>query len=121
MTSTRPGTRGQSTHGATAPPPADGAAHVAGDVEKAVRRDLDGLAERDSELAASGLAASAIALARGIDHPRNSLTSKAMAQRALRETMDRLLELAPVPDAPDRLDALQKRAQGKLTTGGATT
>jgi hypothetical protein len=118
-TQTRRGTRGQSTDGATGQPAGAGAVPAVGEVEAAVLRDLESLRALDPDLADSGLAASAIALARGIDNPRNSLTSKAMAQRALRETIDRLLELAPAPETHDRLDQLAADARRKLERGSA--
>lgn len=114
MTQTRRGTRGRSTGRAIVQRPAGDDGRATGEVEAAVRRDLDGLAVRDQGLAQSGLAASALALARGIDDPRSSLTSKSMAARALREALDRLLELAPPEETSDRIDELGGRAARKL-------
>lgn len=120
-TPTRRNTRGRSTGSATAQPRDEESDHAIGEVERAVLRDIAGLEARDSELAQSGLAASCVALARGIDSPRNSLTSKAMAARALREALDRLLELAPAPETNDRIDALGAAAARKLLRRGTTT
>lgn len=64
-------------------------------VVPAVQRDLKKLAERDPDLARSSLAASALALAREMDNPKNSATSKSMCARSLIETLDRLEEAAP--------------------------
>lgn len=119
MTPTRRDTQARNTHAATEQPPVGASAPATGDVEAAVRRDLDGLAERDPELAQSGLAASAIALARMIDNPKNSATSRSMCARALREALDRLLELAPVPETNDRIDALHAAAERKLLGRGS--
>jgi hypothetical protein len=118
-TQTRRGTQGRSTGAATGQPGDAGATRAVGEVEAAVLRDLEGLRALDPDLADSALAASAIELARGMDNPRNSLTSKAMAQRALRETIDRLLELAPAPETQDRVDQLAATARRKLERGSA--
>lgn len=72
----------------------------------AVRRDLRQIAKRDPELAKSGLAASALALAAELDDPDNSATAKAACARALTETLDRLRELVPPAVEQDRLDEL---------------
>lgn len=77
-------------------------------VEAAVRRDIDEIASRDAWLAQSGLAASALALARELDNP-NSATSKSMCGRTLLETLDRLRELSPPAKKHDRIDELAGR------------
>lgn len=120
-TSTRRNTQARSTRDVTDQHQDESDSPAAGEVERAVRRDLDGLAKRDPLLAESGLAASVIALARGIDNPRNSLTSKAMAARALREAIDRLLELAPALETHDRIDTLGAAAARKLLGRGTAT
>lgn len=74
----------------------------------AINRDLGDIGKRDKDLAKSGLAASALALAREIDNPKNSATSKAMCAKELRETMDRLRERAPEQEE-DALDDLSRR------------
>lgn len=78
-------------------------------VVDAVKRDLALIAKRDKALAESSLAASALVLARALDNPRNSATSKSMCSRSLIETMDRLLELAPPAEEKDKLDELSSR------------
>jgi hypothetical protein len=83
-------------------------------VVAAVQRDIKLIGRRDKVLAESSLAASALALAREIDSPKNSATSKSMCARALRETMDRLRELAPAEEADDRLDDLSARRSARL-------
>lgn len=77
-------------------------------VEAAVTRDIAELAGRDERLAESGLAASALALARELDNP-NSATSKSMCARSLLETLDRLRQLAPPERKRDRIDELASR------------
>lgn len=74
-------------------------------VVDAVLRDLADIAERDSRLAESSIAATALALAAELD-AKNSATSKSMCARALVETMDRLRELAPAEKRADRIDEL---------------
>lgn len=82
-------------------------------VVAATRRDLKDLAKRDEPLARSALAASALALARELDNP-NSATSKSMCANALRDTLDRLRELAPAEKEQDRLDELADRRTRRL-------
>lgn len=83
-------------------------------VYASVKRDLSDLARVDPTLAASGLAASALALARMIDNKENSATSRSMCARELRETLDRLRELAPPEEVEDGIDELNARARLKL-------
>jgi hypothetical protein len=71
-----------------------------------VKRDLASIAERDPGLAESTLASSALSLAEGMDDPGNSFTSRGIAARELRETMDRLRDLAPEEQKKDGLDDL---------------
>lgn len=73
-----------------------------------VERDLAAIAKRDPELAKSGLAASALALAREMDDD-NSATSKSMCARALLDTLDRLRQLAPAKEEKDGVDELSAR------------
>lgn len=76
-------------------------------VTAAVKRDLEALAKRDAKLAQSGLAATALALARELDDD-NSATSKSMCARALSETLVLLNELAPPEQVLDGIDDLEK-------------
>ena len=59
--------------------------------------------------ARSGLAMAALALAREIDAPTNSATSKSMCARSLLDTLDRLRELTPPAQEADGLDDLARR------------
>lgn len=77
-------------------------------VAAAIERDLTDLRKRDSALADSGLAASALELARGMDGD-NSLTSKSMAGNQLRETMKLLREMAPKARKKDSIDQLAEQ------------
>lgn len=72
------------------------------------------LAELDAGLAGSALAATALALAREIDKPTNSATSKSMCARALAEMLDRLRELAPPDVVSDALDELTSRRDARI-------
>lgn len=85
-----------------------------GDVEAAVARDIAEIAKRDEGLASSGLAAAALALARELDIPKNSATSKSMCARALAEQLDRLRALAPPATEADDIDDLATRRQKRL-------
>lgn len=85
----------------------------------AVRRDLAAISQRHSALAQSGLALSALALARQVDDTGNSATAIASCARQLRETLDRLRELAPEEEGDDNLDNLQlERAERQAQAGG---
>lgn len=88
---------------------------MAGDcsVAGAVRRDLAGLAERDEGLASSTLAMSALRLAELMDDAENSATSRSMCGRELRDTLDRLRELAPKEESKDGLDDLSARREAR--------
>ena len=85
-----------------------------GDVELAIRRDLAALPD---DLAGSGLAATAIALARAMDD-NNSATSKSMCARAILELTDRLRALAPADEEDDALDGLQADYTTRLRSVG---
>jgi hypothetical protein len=85
-------------------------------VEEAVKRDLKAF---PADLARSTLAESALALARELDSPENSATSKSMCARALLDTMNRLRELAPPPEQKDRLDDLSARRQQRKRRAAA--
>lgn len=78
-------------------------------VASAVQRDLEELERRLEGIGESGLAATALTLARELDKPKNSATSKSMCAKALREVMDRLLELVPPEEEKDDLDDLAAR------------
>jgi dissimilatory sulfite reductase (desulfoviridin) alpha/beta subunit len=78
---------------------------VEGDVYEAVKRDLAKLPE---EIRESGLAASALALAKELDG-MNSATSKAMCSKALIDTWAAIRELAPKEEKKDGLDELKER------------
>lgn len=82
-------------------------------VLSAVRRDLAVIRRTDAELAKSGLAAAALSIAATMDDPKTTASSKAQCARALRETLDRLRDLAP-HDAPmDSLDDLARRRDAR--------
>lgn len=82
----------------------------AGRVEAAVERDLAAL---PSDLRTSGLAESALALARELDQASNSATSKAMCARALSETLEKLLAMKPPEEEVDQLDQLSARRSAR--------
>ena len=76
-------------------------------VEAAVLADVAALGALP--VGSGALVASAVALARELDM-KNSATSKSMCARALREVMDRLMELSPQAGRePDALDDLSER------------
>jgi hypothetical protein len=83
-------------------------------VAAAVDRDLAQIAKLDKALAESALAASAQALAREIDDPDNSATSKSMCARALLDALAQLREQLPEPDEKDKLDELSARRTARI-------
>lgn len=84
-------------------------------VETAVRKELESFGERTPP----ALAASAVRLAKEMDDPENSATSKSMCSKALLETMKTLRELAPPPARKDAVDELSDRRRA-CRSGGAT-
>lgn len=80
-------------------------------VEDAVRAEL-------VELKADGsaLGASALMLAVSLDDAGNSLTSRSMAARELRETLGRVRVLAASRREPDKLDDLAERRRRRLAS-----
>jgi hypothetical protein len=122
MTTTARNTKGRSTPGVTEELQSVDhgklpGSRESGEVAKGVERDLSRL---PPDLATSGLAASALCLARSMDEPGSSPTSRSMCANALRDTLDRLLELAPENDESDELDDLASR-RAKRLAGGATS
>jgi predicted phage-related endonuclease len=83
-------------------------------VTEAVKRDLRRLAERDPELANSGTAAAALALAREIDESDNSATSKSMCAKALQDILAQLRELAPTEEGRDGIDDLSAKRNARI-------
>jgi len=94
---------------------------VAGPTEasEAVLRDLATIAKADPALAESGLAAMARVLARELDHPFNSATSKSMCAKALADALGQLRDLMPVEQEGDQLDDLSARRAERLGGGAA--
>ena len=85
-------------------------------VIEGVERDL----ERTPDLAGSALAGLARAMAFEIEHPHNSATSKSMCAGQLRDTLDRMRELAPPKEEADEFDDLVSRRAARLAGGAAT-
>ena len=128
-------TADQSTHVATEPPQhtklSDAASISQSDqpsrtggppdltVTSAVARDLAQMAARDPLLARSSLAMAALALAREMDDPDNSATSKSMCARALLDTMDRLAELCPPLRKGNAVDLLTAQREERLARESA--
>lgn len=104
-----------------------------GAVEAAVKRDLASLEARrradpagnHSDLSKSGLAESALVLARELDDRETSATAKASCARALLATLEQLRELAGfAPEkgkGGDGIDELSARRAARLASGGSKT
>lgn len=90
-------------------------------VVDAVKRDLAVVAKADAALGKSGLALLALALAREVDSPFNSATSKSMCAGQLRDTLDRLVELMPPAVEKDDLDDLSRRRAARLAGGAGAS
>jgi hypothetical protein len=79
-------------------------------VTEAVEKDLSAMPANLSE---SGLALSAVELARQLDSD-SSATSKSMCARALHAALDRLRELAPPAREADAVDEITARRERRL-------
>lgn len=90
-------------------------------VVEAVERDLAAIRSRSPEVADSGLAASAVALAYELEDPFVSATAKSMCAKALADAMVRLREWAPPVEEKDGLDELKARRTARRRVGGAAT
>jgi hypothetical protein len=82
-----------------------------GEVAAGVAADL---ATFPADLAQSGLARLALALAREIDNAGNSATAKSMCAGQLQAALDRLYALKPSDTADDNLDDLAKKREQRL-------
>lgn len=89
-------------------------------VSDAVLAELERLAVKHPELASSPLAMSVLAMAREIDDPGNSATSKSMCQARLVESLDRLRELIPTEEEGDALDELSARRATRIAGRSGT-
>lgn len=121
MTTTGRSTKAPSTKSATGARragPKSPATRESGEVAQAVERDL---AKMPADFAQSGLAMMALALAREVDAPTNSATSKSMCASQLRETLDRLRELTPPAEEADELDDLARRRESRRAGASAPT
>lgn len=77
-------------------------------VEAALERELESL---EPDLAASTLAATARVLARELDNPKNSATSKSMCAGRMYEALERLADLAPEEAVEDDLEAVRRKRE----------
>jgi hypothetical protein len=82
------------------------AARRRGPVEAGVARDIARITRRDPDLAEGGLAMAALEMARGMDNPNNSLTSKSMCGKTLADVLATLRSLAPPEAKRDSIDDL---------------
>jgi hypothetical protein len=67
-----------------------------------------------AHLACSGLAASALALARELDSADTSATARAACSRSLVQVQRELRALAPAPEEVDVLDELKSRRDARV-------
>lgn len=83
-------------------------------VLEGVERDLARLAARDPDLACSGVAMLAVALARDIDDAATSPTARSMCARQLEAALTWLWGRAPVEERRDSVDDLAARRAARL-------
>ena len=82
------------------------------EVVDATRAELAEIRKRDPQVADSALAAAALSMAFELDHPYNSATAKSYCVKELRQTMERLSELAPLgEEGGSRLDELRRKRE----------
>lgn len=84
-----------------------------GAIEDAVRADLDRWG-----LAGTGLAASALDLARRLDRPKVAPTPASMLHSQLRATLLDLRKLAPTEKTNDKVDEVNKRREQRRREAG---
>ena len=75
----------------------------------AVEKDLDLIRKRDPDLAESALAAAALQMAQELDSFENKGHAKSMCAKELRDTMDRIRDLAPKQKRKDQVDQLAEQ------------
>jgi hypothetical protein len=85
-------------------------------VVDAALRDLESLG---GKAASSALAETALALARELDDPDNSATSKSMCAKSMVDVLRELRSLAPPAKENDDLDDLAARRSVRLARGAA--
>lgn len=112
-----PPTRPSRTSAAAKPKPRARRAG-ASSAEKATR---DELATMPADIRGLAIAATAIELARGLDDPENSLTSKSAAAKAHMEIMGQLRSLAPQKRRGDSIDGLKDKRAKRRSAGGTET
>jgi hypothetical protein len=83
----------------------------------AIERDLEKL---PPELANSALAELARTLARELDSPQNSATSKSMNAKAMLDTLDKLRELAPPKEKEGLVHDIRSARRGRLRVAGGS-
>ena len=119
-TKTAPSTKARNTSSATGAPRTAKSRPVVletGEVAQAVERDLAGY---PADIATSGLAHTALALARELDDPSNSATAKSMCARSLLDMTDRMRSLLPATMEADALDDLARRREARRTGAAAS-
>jgi hypothetical protein len=89
-------------------------------VVAALDRDLVDIRRRAPELADGILVATLYAMARELDDPINSATSKSMCAKALLDGLERLHALLPVEEENDALDDLARRRAARMGSAEAT-
>lgn len=83
-------------------------------VAAAVRGELEAMADLAPKIRGSALAALAVAMAREVDNPDNSATSKSLCAGRLIDAVDRLRASVPAEVQADGLDDLAARRDRRL-------
>ena len=84
-------------------------------VEAAVTSELEAAGAVESSLGAA-----ALSLARELDAPGNSATSKSMCAKALVDVLKELRALAPPPEQEDEIERARKRRADRLARQAAS-
>jgi hypothetical protein len=88
-----------------------------GSVQAAVLSELEAMPEN---LRQSALAATALAMARELDDPENSATSKSMCAGKLIDATEKLRALVPDETEQTRLDEIAQRREQRLARQSAS-
>jgi hypothetical protein len=85
-------------------------------VSNALQKDIEALGAR---AVGSTLAETALALARELDKPKNSATSKSMCAKAMIDVLRELRSVAPANRGADGVDDLRARRKSRRSAAAA--
>lgn len=88
-----------------------------GKISDAIRKEIPAEGFAGWGLGSEAISESALSLARALDNPKTSPNARAFCAKELRETLDRLRELAPSREQRDAIDDLADRRTKRLAAG----